>query len=473
MIKKPKSHAFEAELMLCVGEYEIRFQVDGEWRVSPELEIVASSDTIYNRLTVGAPPSQKQVMAASVGEAGFVQVCDPNTANQLRERWQHLITTGGVSPGRRSIEFLDLLKEGPIPPDLRGMLWPILAGSERVSHQLDYHLTLKQHEGQTSEAIDQIEKDLHRTLPDDPYFDPSQSQGEGHSGISKLQRVLTAYSWRNADVGYCQSMNKIAAVLLLFMNEEEAFWVLARLIEHYLKGYHKDKMLALHVDMRVLSSLMAQCVPKVFAHFQRLQIDIGLVALQWFLCVFVDALPPDCLFRVWDLVFCEGVIALFRTTIAICKLLQSAILNAQTPGELFDVFQNCEIDTQALVKMMYRPKWETKLTELALSKLREQHAPEVQQAMDRPDTFEKPSSEPHVVSVGRKSTLLSPALKANAGTSYRTFSFLVDHWTPPANFVDSYSLGGEPDRRRSVANSLPSSLHLPPPALVEGFGEEK
>jgi hypothetical protein len=40
-----------------------------------------------------------------------------------------------------------------------------------------------------------------------------------------LRRVLVAYSWRNQQVGYAQSMNFVAGTLLIFLDEEEAFWV--------------------------------------------------------------------------------------------------------------------------------------------------------------------------------------------------------------------------------------------------------
>ena len=51
--------------------------------------------------------------------------------------------------------------------------------------------------------------------------------------MEALRRVLVAYSVHEPVVGYCQGMNYLAAMLLLCMRqcEEEAFWVLASLID--------------------------------------------------------------------------------------------------------------------------------------------------------------------------------------------------------------------------------------------------
>jgi hypothetical protein len=45
-----------------------------------------------------------------------------------------------------------------------------------------------------------------------------------------LFHVLAAYSMYNTEVGYCQGMSQIAALLLMYMNEEDAFWALSALL---------------------------------------------------------------------------------------------------------------------------------------------------------------------------------------------------------------------------------------------------
>lgn len=78
-----------------------------------------------------------------------------------------------------------------------------------------------------------IVKDLDRTYPGHSFFEHS-------SNISALQRVLTAFAVRNPEVGYCQSMNFVAGMLLLHLPEEEAFWIMDVLVNEILPpGYYK------------------------------------------------------------------------------------------------------------------------------------------------------------------------------------------------------------------------------------------
>ena len=58
-----------------------------------------------------------------------------------------------------------------------------------------------------------------------------------------MRRLLDAYSHRNPATGYCQSMNFIAASLLLHMPEPRAFWAFCCLLELALPdGLHASQL---------------------------------------------------------------------------------------------------------------------------------------------------------------------------------------------------------------------------------------
>ena len=69
------------------------------------------------------------------------------------------------------------------------------------------------------------------------------------AGISKLRRVLLAYSLHNPDVEYCQGFNRIAAIALLFLDEEDAFWCLLYIVEVLMPdSYYTKQMTGALVD---------------------------------------------------------------------------------------------------------------------------------------------------------------------------------------------------------------------------------
>lgn len=74
--------------------------------------------------------------------------------------------------------------------------------------------------------VRQIDLDVGRTYPEHPFF-------RGEEGLGKLRTVLLAYAGHNPEVGYCQSMNYVAGLLLLVLDRdpEDSFWVLAALVE--------------------------------------------------------------------------------------------------------------------------------------------------------------------------------------------------------------------------------------------------
>ena len=112
----------------------------------------------------------------------------------------------------RQPTFHKLIRVG-LPNRLRGEIWELASGSlySRLQTPKLYRETLTKFEGRPSLAIDEIEKDLNRSLPEYPGF-------QSDEGIGRLRRVLTAYSWINEEVGYCQAMNIVVAALLMYVS---------------------------------------------------------------------------------------------------------------------------------------------------------------------------------------------------------------------------------------------------------------
>ena len=61
--------------------------------------------------------------------------------------------------------------------------------------------------------------------------------------INKLRRVLVAFSWYDTSIGYCQGLNRLAAIALLFLDEEHAFWCLVTIVHHHLPQDYYDRSL--------------------------------------------------------------------------------------------------------------------------------------------------------------------------------------------------------------------------------------
>ena len=87
--------------------------------------------------------------------------------------------------------------------------------------------------------------------------------------------------------------------------------------------------------------------------------DLSLVTIPWFMCLFANTLIPEVTLRVWDMFFCEGSKVLFRIAAALLKKNEVALVaaGAKDMTALFLEMKNIgknELDADALIAMAYK-----------------------------------------------------------------------------------------------------------------------
>jgi len=199
-----------------------------------------------------------------------------------------------------------------IPDEWRGAFW------QRMSHSIE----MKQKNvglyvkllASPSQYQKNIEADVRRSFPNNAIKNAVDTPEK----LASLYNVLHAYSVLDKLVSYCQGMNYVVAVLLMFMNEEDAFWVLVNIMFHYgLAGMYRDDVPVLAEYVSMFDSLSKIHYPNLIAHFDSQGFIPNMYVTEWFTTLFVYRLPLHTILRVWDFFFTYGQAALFKVGLAL------------------------------------------------------------------------------------------------------------------------------------------------------------
>lgn len=131
--------------------------------------------------------------------------------------WCEVLTDMNAFTTSKRKKLRKLIMEGGIPAPIRGHVWAELAEATDLVRKNSgvFESIAKVAEEKSPPYTRKIRVDLCRSMPIHVFFSSPDSPG-----IKPLSRVLFAFGEYEHDIGYCQGLNFIAALLLSVMNEE-------------------------------------------------------------------------------------------------------------------------------------------------------------------------------------------------------------------------------------------------------------
>ncbi|EUD68191.1 hypothetical protein C922_01209 [Plasmodium inui San Antonio 1] len=242
----------------------------------------------------------------------------------------------------------NIYKSKFIRSEKRSMIWKMILLGENtyLSEDLFGELTRRR---STYEGI--IEKDVPRTFPQ-RFFPPAggdvtidvmgdvsgaateaipsgQASTDGPPPQEELFDVLKICSLYFQNVGYCQGMNYVVAILFLVLKDKlhTARCFIALLKIFNLKGMYIYNFPQLKKIMYQLKILIKGYFPKLSSYFRRKKIKVDFFCINWFMTLFSQDLTFEQTVKLWDSFFLFGLKILIKLSLIFLSHFERQILS--------------------------------------------------------------------------------------------------------------------------------------------------
>jgi hypothetical protein len=126
-----------------------------------------------------------------------------------------------------------------------------------------------------------------------------------------------------------QGFNFIVGRLLkMCQNEEKIFWVFVQIIENILPVNYFSEMAGLMIDVDILMCLLQLYYPDLIDYMEEnFFIDyFKNLIFQWFISIYIQNFSFEASLAIWDIVFLDSSIVLFKAIIGMLRLIKDDIM---------------------------------------------------------------------------------------------------------------------------------------------------
>jgi len=135
--------------------------------------------------------------------------------------------------------------------------------------------------------------------------------------------LLVGNCYYRPDVGYVQGMSYLAGNLLLYLAPYEAFVAFAHLLNSpFFHVFLKMDVAGMQARYRLFEECLAEAEPDLNRHLTNEGVAADLYFMEWSMTLFCKRLPLDVVGRVWDCYLLQGEVVVYRTAVAILRVLR-------------------------------------------------------------------------------------------------------------------------------------------------------
>ncbi|XP_077828741.1 TBC1 domain family member 3G-like [Macaca mulatta] len=245
-----------------------------------------------------------------------------------KSKWMEML--GQWETYKNSKKVIDRVYKG-IPMNIRGQVWSVLLNIQEVkSKNPRTYKVMKEKGKRSSEHIHQIDVDISKTLRTHIFFRDRYGAKQ-----RELFYILLAYSEYNPEVGYCRYLSPIAALFLLYLPEEDAFWALVQLLaseRHSLQGFHSPNGGTVQGLQDHQEHVVPTSQPKTMWRLDKEGLCAQGSSLGWLLQMLNDGISLGLILRLWDVYLLEGEQVLMPMTSIAFKVQRKRLMKTSRSG---------------------------------------------------------------------------------------------------------------------------------------------
>jgi hypothetical protein len=116
-----------------------------------------------------------------------------------------------------------------------------------------------------------------------------------------------------------------------------------------------SELVGIMVDCTILNSLLSKYIPELSEHLitNGFELNLNNFIYKWFVSLFIQNFNDEFSLIIWDFLFLEGSIVLFKAALAIFMNLKNSILNHYDFEKIYSIFSNATFNLQDKYLLLY------------------------------------------------------------------------------------------------------------------------